>query len=94
MKEESGSGIRAAAANDMHEDIDIKQFSASYTGDGKPKMDKNLYCRDQQELVIERVYINEVSVKEVVKAYLLDICRNGWYNQTNMIAAAQKEEEE
>ncbi len=94
MKEESGSGIRAAAANDMHEDIDIKKFSASYTGDGNVEMDKKLYCKDQQELVIESVFVNDVSVQEIIKTYLLDICKHGWYTKPNMIAAAQKEEKE
>ena len=57
-------------------------------------MDKKLYCKDQQELVIESVFLNDVSVQEIIKIYLLDICKHGWYTQTNMIAAAQKEEEE
>ena len=78
----------------MHEDIDIKQFSASYTGDGNVEMDKKQYCKDQQELIIESVFINEVSAQEIIKTYILDICKNRWYTQTNMIAAAQKEEEE
>ncbi len=75
---------------------DIKNSSASYIGDGNLKMDKkqNRYCKDQQELVIESVFIHDISVGEIVKTYLLDICKHRWYNQTNMIAAAQKEEKE
>lgn len=53
----------------------IAGVTDSYTGDGNTSMDKAVkgyYIKDNQELIVESVFIGEKSVKDVIKVQLKD----------------------
>lgn len=57
------------------------QFFLSYTDEGNLDMDKEkCYLKDNYELVIENFFVGNVSVREILKAYLLE----KQYNKTNI----------
>lgn len=103
--------ICVSAADDMHENFsdvevppgkNIKNRYIPYTGDGNLKMDKerNCYSRDNQELIIENVFVGKAPIQEIIKEYILEtqlqrinlaVRNTTCYNKNNMIVALPKE---